>query len=107
MAAEAAEAVGAAFFMAAWLGTAGFMAARLVLRVRRNRVLRQRHFATWKSLDEGRWADGYFRRKEHLRLRDPVLERAAERARIAGWGFLGFWLGGPFILLVWLALSSF
>lgn len=107
MSTESAGALGAAFFMAAWLGTVGFMAARLVLRARRNRVLRERHFALWKGLDEGRWADGYFRRKEHLRLGDPVLERAAERARIAGWGFLGFWLGGPFIILVSLALSGF
>jgi hypothetical protein len=100
-------ALGAALFLPAWVGTLGFMIARVVLRARRNRVLRERHFAMWKGLDEGRWADGYFRRNEHLRLGDPVLERAAERARIAGGGFLSFWLGGWLVLLVAAALSGF
>ncbi len=101
------EAFGALLFVTAWLGTVGFMGARLVLRARRNGVLRERHFERWKALDEGRWADGYFRRREHLRLHDPVLERAAERARIAGLGFASFWFGGVFISLVWAALASF
>jgi hypothetical protein len=100
-------AVGAALFLPAWVGMAGFMIARLVLRARRNRVLRERHFALWKGLDEGRWADGYFRRREHLRLGDPVLERAAERARIASWGFVSFWLGGAVVILAAAALSGF
>jgi hypothetical protein len=50
--------------------------------------------------------EGYFRRREHLRLHDPVLEQAAERSRIAGWGFLGLWLSGWFVGLVVAALCQ-